>query len=71
MVYNCLSGQYDDLGISCTMLNWVAHHPHLNGWYGRRASGTPTASPPATQSQLGRLDVTGPPVRQNIIAVVR
>ena len=34
MVYTCLPGHYDDLGISCAMLNWAAHHPDLNGWMG-------------------------------------
>jgi len=34
MVYKCLPGQHDDLGISCTMLNWAAHHPHLEWWMG-------------------------------------
>ena len=28
-------GQHDDLGISCAMLNWAAHHPHLEAWMGR------------------------------------
>ena len=32
MIYKCLPGQYDDLGISCAMLNWAARHPHLDGW---------------------------------------
>jgi hypothetical protein len=31
-VYKCLSGQYDDLGISCAMLAWAARHPHLSYW---------------------------------------
>src|SRR5262249_2899800 len=34
MVYKCLPGQHDDLGISCAMLNWAAHHPHLQTWHG-------------------------------------
>ena len=34
IVYKCLPGQHDDLGISCAMLNWAAHHPHLEGWIG-------------------------------------
>jgi hypothetical protein len=34
MVYKCLPGQHDDLGISCAMLNWAAHHPHLEWWMG-------------------------------------
>ena len=34
IVYKCLSGQHDDLGISCAMLNWAARHPHLNYWMG-------------------------------------
>lgn len=31
-VYTCPSGQHDDLGISCAMLVWAAHHPHLDHW---------------------------------------
>jgi hypothetical protein len=34
MVYKCLPSQHDDLGISCAMLNFAAHHPHLNHWMG-------------------------------------
>ena len=34
MVYKCLPGQHDDLGISCAMLNWAARHPHLEWWMG-------------------------------------
>ena len=34
IVYKCLPGQHDDLGISCTILNWAAHHPHLQTWHG-------------------------------------
>ena len=34
MVYKCPPGKHDDLGISCTMLNWAAHHPNLQTWYG-------------------------------------
>jgi hypothetical protein len=29
MIYKCLPGQHDDLGISCAMLAWAARHPHL------------------------------------------
>ena len=29
IVYNCPTGQHDDLGISCAMLAWAARHPHL------------------------------------------
>jgi hypothetical protein len=32
VVYTCLPGQHDDLGISCCMLNWAARHPHLPSW---------------------------------------
>jgi hypothetical protein len=32
VVYKCLPGQHDDLGISCAMLAWAARHPHLQGW---------------------------------------
>ena len=34
IVYKCLPGQHDDLGISCAMLNWAARHPHLDYWMG-------------------------------------
>jgi hypothetical protein len=34
MVYKCLPSHHDDLGISCAMLNWAAHHPHLPHWIG-------------------------------------
>jgi hypothetical protein len=32
MIYECPSGQQDDLAISCAMLNWAAQHPHLESW---------------------------------------
>jgi hypothetical protein len=32
IVYKCLPGQHDDLGISCAMLAWAARHPHLRAW---------------------------------------
>jgi hypothetical protein len=32
VVYNCPSGQHDDLGISCAMLAFAARHPHLDRW---------------------------------------
>jgi hypothetical protein len=32
IVYSCLPGQHDDLGISCAMLTWAARHPHLGSW---------------------------------------
>jgi hypothetical protein len=28
IVYKCLSGQHNDLGISCVMLNWAARHQY-------------------------------------------
>jgi hypothetical protein len=31
-VYDCPSGQHDDLGISCAMLAWAAQHKHLSDW---------------------------------------
>jgi hypothetical protein len=34
IVYQFLPGQHDDLGMSCAMLNWAAHHPHLEWWMG-------------------------------------
>jgi hypothetical protein len=34
IVYKCLPGQHDDLGISCAMLAWAARHPHLPRWVG-------------------------------------
>src|SRR5579859_3898669 len=33
-VYTCPPGLHDDLGISCAMLGWAAHHPHMNEWFG-------------------------------------
>ena len=32
LIYKCLPGQHDDLGISCAMLAWAARHPHLQSW---------------------------------------
>lgn len=32
MVYNCPSGQHDDLAISLAMLAWAAQHLHLDYW---------------------------------------
>jgi hypothetical protein len=32
MIYKCLPGQHDDLGISIAMLNWAARHPHRRYW---------------------------------------
>ena len=34
IIYKCLPGQHDDLGISCAMLAWAARHPHLRDWVG-------------------------------------
>jgi hypothetical protein len=34
IVYKCLPGQHNDLGISCAMLNWAGRHPYLQTWYG-------------------------------------
>jgi hypothetical protein len=34
IVYKCPPGHHDDLGISCAMLNWAGHHPHLQIWHG-------------------------------------
>jgi hypothetical protein len=34
IIYKCLPGQHDDLGISCAMLAWAARHPHLRDWMG-------------------------------------
>jgi hypothetical protein len=31
-VYQCPQGQHDDLAMSCAMLAWAAHHPHLDYW---------------------------------------
>jgi hypothetical protein len=31
-VYSCPAGQHDDLAISCAMLAWAGHHPHLKDW---------------------------------------
>ena len=32
MVYKCPMGHHDDLAMSCAMLVWAAHHPHLSTW---------------------------------------
>jgi hypothetical protein len=32
IVYKCLPGRHDDLGVSCAMLAWAAQHPHLQDW---------------------------------------
>ena len=32
MIYGCSPGRHDDLAISCAMLVWAAHHPHLPRW---------------------------------------
>jgi hypothetical protein len=32
MVYKCPVGHHDDLAMSCAMVVWAAHHPHLRGW---------------------------------------
>ena len=32
IVYTCLPGRHDDLGISCAMLVFAARHPHLPYW---------------------------------------
>jgi hypothetical protein len=32
IVYKCLPGEHDDLGISVAMVAWAAQHPHLDGW---------------------------------------
>jgi hypothetical protein len=34
ILYKCLPGQHDDLGISCAMLGWAAQHPHPPNWIG-------------------------------------
>jgi hypothetical protein len=31
-IYSCLPGQHDDLGMSCCMLAFTSHHPHLPSW---------------------------------------
>ena len=38
IVYSCLPGRHDDLGISCAMLAWAARHPHLQSWFGSAVS---------------------------------
>jgi len=32
IVYSCLAGSTNDVGISCAMLAWAARHPHLSYW---------------------------------------
>jgi hypothetical protein len=50
IVYNCPSGQHDDLGISCAMLAWAAQHPHLDYW---ARTGLPRRRPRMPESQYG------------------
>jgi len=52
-VYDCPKGQHDDLAISCAMLAWAVHHPHLDRWV---RSGRPrerSCRPRETFSPLG------------------
>ena len=49
-IYNCPSGQHDDLAISCAMLVWAAQHPHLAYW----CVGVGAASPVRSKRQLRR-----------------
>jgi len=32
IVYSCLAGSTNDVGISCAMLAWAARHPDLSYW---------------------------------------
>jgi hypothetical protein len=34
IIYKCLPGQHDDLGVSCAMLAWGRTSPHLSSWIG-------------------------------------
>jgi hypothetical protein len=60
ILYKCLLGQHDDLGISCAMLAlaWAAQHPHLPNWIG---SGL---APRRPRVRKGRIPV-GPPLRND------
>ena len=52
IVYRCVPGQHDDLGISCAMLTWAAHHPHLSYWVDTAfASRRPRRPPPQISPQ--------------------
>ena len=57
IVYKCLPGQHDDLGISCAMLNWAAHHPAFGGVDGQDGGGTP-AEAAAADLRMGCVYVT-------------
>jgi hypothetical protein len=50
IIYKCLPGKHDDLGISCAMLAWAARHPHLDYWV---RTGLPRRRPRIPESQYG------------------
>ena len=58
MVYTCLPGRHDDLGISCAMLAWAARHPHLQSLGRQRSIGRATAAPAAAELRLGSVYVS-------------
>jgi hypothetical protein len=53
IIYKCLPGQHDDLGISWAMVAWAARHPHLRGWM--EAFPRPR---PLSQQRFGRVAFT-------------
>ena len=53
IVYSCPPGQHDDLGISCAMLAWAAHHPHLGSWVRIAMSARRPRRPRQNFSSLG------------------
>ena len=44
-IYRCLSGQHDDLAISCALVGWAARHPHLEYWKRALAPRRPRKGP--------------------------
>jgi hypothetical protein len=58
IVYKCLPGEHDDLGISVAMVAWAAQHPHLDGW-------TQIGSPRADRDFTGHNIILGRPLRDD------
>ena len=58
IVYKCLPGQHDDLGISLRDAELGGSSSAFGLLDGQHDGGPPAAPPPTTKNQLGRLDVT-------------
>jgi hypothetical protein len=61
IVYKCLPGQHDDLGISCAMLAWAARHPTC------RAG----CRPFPVRASAGRNNMDGPPSLDELAGATR